>query len=184
VPERQLTDLVQWQELPPTLNVLRVPILSPKPGESHRVVIVCNDHALVDTHFIRERTTACVGRANNCEGCLEQARKVRKLYFGAWYPGKDRLYAAELPSGAIPHVWLTVDKYRGKLRGWVLVFGRPSKHKTGRVQAMLRPMDQFERREWRLPGEFNLKESLAQVWVNLRVPPPAPEDGREGEVPT
>lgn len=192
MPERKLTDLVQWQELPPALNVVRVPILSPKPRQSLRTVVVCNEYALVSTHFIRQRTTACIGLENGCEGCIQQARTDTKLYFGVWWPELDRLWAAELPHGAIGDVWTTAHRNNGRLRELVLLHSRPSDHKNGKVRAHLRPQTCIEKNEgWRLPREFNLRESLAQVWVNLReiVTPPAPNyEGatrppREDEIP-
>ena len=180
-PERKLTDLVQWLDLPPALNVIRVPILSPRPGQQLRTVVVCDEHAVVPTHYIRDRTTACIGAENGCEGCAVQARTDTKLYFGVWWPEQDRCWAAELPHGAIGDVWSTVDRMRGRLRGLVLLQSRPGKHKNARVHAVLRQPTCLEKNEgWRLPRPFNLKDSLSQVWVNLRNPLPPASSREEG----
>ena len=179
--ERKLTDKIRWLDAPPDLEIIRVPILSPKPTQQLTLGVVCNEEAVVPTHYIRERTTACVGAENGCEGCLVQARTLVKLYLGVWWPEQDRCWAAEVAHGAIGYVWSYIIAHRGKLRGSTLLLGRPSKHKNGRVTALLRPMDQFERREWRLPREFDLKASLSQVWVNLRERPPIPPEALPGE---
>jgi hypothetical protein len=178
--ERKLTDMVQWTDIPPELHVIRAPVLSPKPTCSHRLVIACDGYAMTDTHFVRKRTTACIGRDNGCEGCLNHERKVRKLYLGVWWPEQDRMWLAELPDGAIRMAWLDLKRLDGRLRGNVLLLSRPSVHKNGRVHAHVRGMTALERAEqWRIPPAFNLRETLAQVWTNLRdVLPPRPAERR------
>lgn len=177
--ERQLIESIDWGVLPPSLNKVYAPIMSPKPGETIRGIIVASEFCGVKTHWMSKRTTGCIGKANGCEGCAGLKPARWKGYFGVLRPDTDRLWLAELTPRAYGDIASILATGTKGYRGWVLTLSRPGKHAAAQVRAALRPPTPEEKAVY-LPGDFDVKRSLLLVWERLRgVPDIRPPQGEE-----
>lgn len=167
--KRSIRDRINWDEQPPDPNVMYCPILSPSAGQ-RIVCYVCSPGMVgVKTHWIGERTTGCIGRANGCEGCLANRSSKWKGYVGVWRPDDCRCWLAEFTPGSMRDVGSILLLKSNNVRGYRLTLSRPGTSPKGALRAALEAPPHGKPWVSELPYPWDVRDSLMLVWERLGI---------------
>lgn len=150
---------VSWDNSPPSVDQLYIPILSPIPGQILRLVVLGDRPVGVWTHYRGARSGPCLEPAAECEDCRRGSPRRWKAYLAAWDPSHSRYVLAELTTHAVRQNPL-LGKDGPNLRGALLYLERVGKHTNAPVKADLRRPEKAEQ----LLGSFDVHRALMRIW--------------------
>lgn len=155
--------MVPWRYGPGEPRRKTVPILSPKPGQTVRGIILDAQLLRVMTHWYDRRTHACLSPRTMCEGCHRRAARLEKAYLGVVQCPRPYLGMVEITMGAIAEIGPSAFTPAGGLRGWYIAASRPCGKPQGRVSVRLSAVPK-EYRHIVLPEPFDTREELLAIW--------------------
>lgn len=155
---------VYWDNEPDTEDAGSfVPIWSPKPGQTLRLVCLSDVVTGVWTHFVDKRTRPCLGRKNGCLCSRMDLGRRWKGYVAALEPERSRVVLAELTIGAYTHAFDLLRSVKETLRGRPIRLWRATGKENARVSVIFEE-PRLEAMEHSLPPAPDVRECLRRIW--------------------
>lgn len=160
-------------------------IMSPRPRETRRAIVLSERPLGVMTHWWRGRTVRCTDGESECEACGKAARRY-KSYVAGWCMDTNRYWLVEFTAQAAIDNPKTLGDDGPDLRGLTVILNRKGQGNAGRL--LVKFYSDPSRVAAAIPEPFDVQAALERIWTgetrvkkgapSAKAPrPEEPEDG-------
>lgn len=154
--------ILDWDAVIPTMGKVKIEILSPKPRERLRAIILSDRPVSVFVHYWKGRTVRCTIDDGHCEPHDKVERRF-KQYLAGWELGERQRYVlVEITHQAASDNAQLLDKGGPRLRGFDVTMSR--RGRSNNSPLVLEFSNPAARSAASVPETFDVEEALLRIW--------------------